>query len=222
MLLILPVLAAANAYLFCGTPRVNLTELLSQTYVLPQGSPCSHPIGQGGGDPNCDYSGLAFGAIFEICAAQAVFPGKDCLGAAACLTMSGGQGYQMSLGKASTLVFEEIYTLPGISNGVRVSATGGSSNSSFVLNIICQPYNEDYPSYVQENDYNNKREYVFNWNHQAACTPTLFQDECRACDNDVAYCRQQFGSPAQCQCYDKAARDCYKCVRASVMLSVLC
>jgi len=206
------VLTSVNAYLLCGTARVNLTELLSQTVTMPQGSPCSHPFGQGGGDPNCDYGQLSFGAMFALCNPAAYFPYKDCLGAAVCWTMTsaGGSGMQMSLGTAKSVAFEEIYQLPGISNGVRVSAYGGQRNASVVVNIICQPYSEDYPSYDSENTYNNKQEYVFIWNRKEACTPTLFEESCRECDSDIAYCRQQFSGAAMCQCYDKAARDCYK------------
>jgi len=193
--------------LYCGTPRVNLTDLLTSTFVMPEGSGCSHSIGQGGGDPNCQYGRLVFGAVFALCNANPPFT-KDCGGAAVCLTM--GTSYQMSLGLAKSVMFEEIYQLPGISNGVRVTAIGGTNNASVVVNLICQEYNEPYPSYVSEDTYNNKRQYVFDWNTKAACTPTLFQEECRACDSDIAYCRQQFNTQSQCQCYDKAARDCYK------------
>lgn len=82
--------------------------------------------------------------------------------------------------------------------------SGGVRKSSTSLDILCQTWDDAYPAYQGQDTMTNA--YYFQWNRRDACLPTPFQQQCRACSLDVAYCASNLRS---CACFGDRARACY-------------
>jgi hypothetical protein len=189
----------------CGTAKIDLTPLKSsKDYVIPIGTPCSLP--------QCYQGRTPWNFYFNLCQPiRTIGPfTNNCGGAQACQQWTGDSA---SLGQFNTVNYTDI------TNGVQVTATGGSVLDGVArhmnLQILCANVSDPYPTLT--GDETTTLTYDFSWNRVEVC-PAWSPCDGKVCLDAIRNCISAVDPASTCLCFFSAAKCFQNCSPSDVSL----